>query len=51
MHKMRNIFNSYPVLYKIIVVVICFLLVLIYNTTKANDIYQKNKKIELIQKL
>ncbi len=34
---MRNSYNYYPLLYKIIAVVFCFLLVILYNKSKANS--------------
>lgn len=43
---MRNSFNFYPVVYKIIAVIICFLLVLIYNRSKA-AVYPAKKATEI----
>jgi hypothetical protein len=36
---MRNSFQTNPVVFKIIVLITCFLLVMIYNKSKAADIY------------
>ena len=47
---MKNSFNYYPELYKIIVVVVCVLLVLFFNKSranqKANDL--KNSSVQVI---
>jgi hypothetical protein len=41
---MRNSFNFYPVVYKILAVIVCFLLVLIYNKSRADSL-QQNKHV------
>lgn len=42
---MRNSFNFYPVMYKIIAVIVCFLLVLLYYKSRAVDAQLESLKI------
>jgi hypothetical protein len=47
---MRKSFKTYPVFYKIIALLICFLLVLLYNKSKADDFFSADRtRVKFIQ--